>query len=110
MVPGGRPGPRRSWETARRTRGAVTRRGCAVEALAVRRKLLELTERLVEEHNEVPAGSVIRCFARCRDELLGAGVRSGLVDAVEAMARHRLRVRSGPVPPQRRPSWSRPHS
>jgi len=29
---------------------------------------------------------------RCREELLRAGVRAGLADAAETMARHRLRL------------------
>ena len=66
-----------------------------MDVLAVRQELLEATERLVREHDDVPAGSVIRCVARCRDELLALGLRAGLVDAVEAMARRRLRDRTG---------------
>ncbi len=75
-----------------------------MDVRAVRQELLEVTERLVREHDEVPAGSVIRCVARCRDELLALGLRAGLVEAVEAMARRRLRDRTGGaglVPAQR---------
>lgn len=61
-----------------------------MDVQAVRKDLLDLTERLVAEHSSLPAGSVIRCVARCKEELVGAGVRSGLVDAVDAMARQRL--------------------
>lgn len=58
-----------------------------------RRELLEVTHQLVQEHDQLPAGSVIRCVTRCRDELLLMGMRDGLVVAVEAMARRRLRAR-----------------
>jgi hypothetical protein len=47
-----------------------------------------LTMRLVAEFSDrLPAGSVIRCVARCRESLSGMGVRDGLVLAVEGMAR-----------------------
>jgi hypothetical protein len=56
-----------------------------------------MTHRLVREHEQqLPAGSVIRCVARCCDELVQMGVRVGLVDAVEAMSRRRLRDRVTP--------------
>lgn len=59
-----------------------------------RPELLDLTEGLVQEHaGLLPAGAVIRCVARCRDELVLMGVRDGLPDAVAAMARGRLRRR-----------------
>ncbi|MCW2623188.1 MAG: hypothetical protein JWL64_2790 [Frankiales bacterium] len=59
-----------------------------------RDELLSLERRLMDEFDEVlAAGAVLRCVARCRDELLLIGVRQGLVEAVEAMARHRLRER-----------------
>lgn len=65
-----------------------------MDIVAARRALLELTYDLVKQHEGyLPAGSVIRCVARCRDELLLMGVRDGLFDAVEAMARRRLRDR-----------------
>lgn len=51
-----------------------------------------LTSRLVAEYRDaLPPGAVLRCVARCRQQLRRAGVRSGLETAVEAMARHRLR-------------------
>jgi hypothetical protein len=57
-----------------------------------RYELVDLAQRLVREHESVlPASSVIGCLARCRDELVGMGVREGLLPAVEAMARRRLR-------------------
>lgn len=60
----------------------------------VRQELVELTHQLVREHeNVLAAGSVIRCVTRCRDELMLMGVREGLLPAVEAMARRRLRGR-----------------
>jgi hypothetical protein len=59
-----------------------------------RHELVDLAHRLVREHESVlPASSVIGCVARCRDELVGMGVREGLLPAVEAMARRRLRGR-----------------
>lgn len=61
-----------------------------------REQLLAVGERLVQEHaDSVAPGAVLRCVARCRDELLLVGVRDGLPEAVEAMARRRLRERSG---------------
>lgn len=61
-----------------------------------RQALVEVTQRLVKEFGtDQSAGSVIRCVARCRDELLRLGLRAGLLDAVEAMARRRLQERSG---------------
>lgn len=39
----------------------------------------------------ISAGTVIRHVARAREQLLGAGVRSGLAVAAESMARARLR-------------------
>ncbi|MCW2622840.1 MAG: hypothetical protein JWL64_2442 [Frankiales bacterium] len=57
--------------------------------------LRELSTGLVDEYSaELSAGTVLRCVARCRDELLLIGVRDGLVEAVEAMARSRLRERA----------------
>lgn len=64
-----------------------------MDVAAARRELMSLTEQLVREHEALPAGSVIRCVARCRDELVLMGLRDGLVIAVEAMARNRLRDR-----------------
>jgi hypothetical protein len=55
-------------------------------------ELVDLAHRLVREHESVlPASSVIGCVTRCRDELVVLGVREGLLPAVEAMARRRLR-------------------
>jgi hypothetical protein len=51
-----------------------------------------LTSRLVSEYRGIlPPGTVMRCVARCREQLRRAGVRAGLEHAVEAMARYRLR-------------------
>lgn len=49
--------------------------------------LATLTARLIAEFAHLPAGSVIRCVARCRESLSGLGVRDGLLPAVEGMAR-----------------------
>lgn len=56
-----------------------------------RRHLTDVTEVLVREAYPLrSAGTVISCVLRCRDELLRAGVRAGLADAAESMARSRL--------------------
>ena len=61
---------------------------------ATRADLVDLTCQLAREYDGVlAAGSVIRCVTRCRDELMLMGVRDGLLPAVEAMARRRLRGR-----------------
>ena len=65
-----------------------------MDVAAARQALLDVTHGLVREYEgDVPAGSVIRCVVRCRDELLLLGLREGLVDAVDAMARRRLEAR-----------------
>lgn len=61
--------------------------------LLERRALLDLTDRLREDHPSVPAGSVLRCVFRCRDDLLLLGVHEGLPGHVETMARERLHAR-----------------
>ena len=59
--------------------------------IGLRHELLEVTERLVKEYEAIlPAGSVLRCVVRCRDELLLLGLSDGLLEAVDAMARRRL--------------------
>jgi hypothetical protein len=59
-----------------------------------RKDLVRRTEILVREYHPVlSAGAVIACVVRCREELVRAGVRAGLADAVESMARARLRLR-----------------
>jgi hypothetical protein len=69
-----------------------------MDVVAARHELLDMTHRLVREHEQnLPAGSVIRCVSRCRDELVQMGVRDGLVAAVEAMSRRRLMDRVAPV-------------
>jgi hypothetical protein len=64
----------------------------AVEARwAAQQDLLEVTSSLIAEFaGRLPAGTVIRCIARARQQLLGAGVRSGLTAAALSMARLRL--------------------
>lgn len=62
-----------------------------MNTLETRRALLDMTHDLVRQYEgRLPAGSVIRCVARCREELMVMGVRDGLGVALEAMARHRL--------------------
>ena len=77
------------------TTGAVVRRAHTQNALSARHaayaELLQMTEALIAEYaGQVPAGRVLSCVARCREELLRAGVRAGLVTATEAAARVRL--------------------
>jgi hypothetical protein len=62
-----------------------------------RRALLTRTEHLVHDLQPLPAGVVIACVVRCRDELMRAGVRSGLAVAAESMARARLTQEHGPL-------------
>lgn len=53
--------------------------------------LRPVLRRLLAEHaGALPAGTVIHCLTRCHYELHRAGVRAGLPDAAEAMARRRL--------------------
>lgn len=62
-----------------------------MDLTVTRSALVDLTHRLVTEfESSLAAGSVIRCVARCRDELWQMGLRDGIVEAVEAMARRRL--------------------
>lgn len=57
-----------------------------------------MTERLVQEFNDIlPAGSVLRCVVRCREELILLGVSDGLLEAVSAMARRRLQEHGRPL-------------
>ncbi len=57
--------------------------------------LLVLSTTLADEFSgRVAAGTVLRAVARARDHLLAAGVREGLVVAVETMARARLEHRA----------------
>ena len=59
---------------------------------SVHAELAAVTDTLIAEHSShVPAGTVIRCVAQAREQLLRAGVRAGLAIAVESMARTRLR-------------------
>lgn len=62
------------------------------ERRATREALRQMTLRLVAEHPHVPADVVVACVARCREELLRADVREGLVTATETAARTRLRA------------------
>jgi AAA+ superfamily predicted ATPase len=58
---------------------------------STRQDLQEVTNSLIAEFDgRLPAGTVIRCVARSRQQLLASGVRSGLPVAAEAMARLRL--------------------
>ncbi len=58
---------------------------------AARAALSTVVDRLINEFDGVlPAGAVIGQVARSREHLLGLGVRAGLAEATEAMARVRL--------------------
>ncbi|WP_369134852.1 hypothetical protein [Modestobacter sp. I12A-02662] len=66
--------------------------GHAAIVVAERKALLVRTEHLVREfHPVLSAGAVIRAVARCRVELLRAGVRRGLASTTEARVRAQLR-------------------
>ncbi|HWL35550.1 MAG TPA: hypothetical protein VNQ77_05100 [Frankiaceae bacterium] len=62
--------------------------------LAAREALYVMTLDLVAEFAHLPAGAVIGLVGRAREDLLRAGVRDGLVDATEAMARTWLNARA----------------
>jgi hypothetical protein len=56
-----------------------------------RDEMLAMTEGLIAEFSGLlPAGSVMRCVARCRKQLHRAGIRHGLVPATEAATRMKL--------------------
>ena len=55
--------------------------------LATSEALHDATLRLIADFVDVPAGAVVRCVGRAREDLLRAGVRDGLVPATESMAR-----------------------
>jgi hypothetical protein len=58
---------------------------------STRDPLIALSVSLADEFSDrVPAGTVIRSVAQAREGLLAAGVRAGLVVAVESMTRARL--------------------
>jgi len=58
---------------------------------STREDLQRVTDTLIAEFaGQLPAGTVIRCVAQARVQLLRSGVRSGLAVAAEAMARLRL--------------------
>lgn len=57
-------------------------------------EMLAMTENLVAEYaGRVPAGTVIACVARTREQLMRSGIRHGLVPATEAATRRRLSAR-----------------
>jgi hypothetical protein len=58
------------------------------------RDLLERTEEMIRDFRPaMSAGAVIGTVTRCRSELLRSGVRRGLADATERMARAQLLAR-----------------
>lgn len=63
------------------------------EPRKARREMAAITDALIEEFaGRVPPGTVHRAVARARYELLTAGVRHGLFEAVKTMAHTRLRI------------------
>jgi hypothetical protein len=67
----------------------------ARDALEIRRatrdEFSDVTTSLIAEFaGQVPAGTVIRCLALSRENLLRSGVRAGLAAAAESSARMRL--------------------
>ncbi len=65
--------------------------GHAAIVVAERKALLVRTECLVRDfHPVLSAGTVIRAVARCRAELLRAGIRRGLASTTEARVRAQL--------------------
>ncbi len=68
-----------------------------MDVLAGRGDLIDVSDALVAEYDGLlPAGAVLRCVARCRDELLALRLGDGLSVTLEAMARRRLRARVAP--------------
>lgn len=59
-----------------------------------RAELVDAAHDLVREfEGYLPAGAVLRCMTRCRNELLLAGVRVDMPGAAAELARTRLRER-----------------
>ncbi len=72
---------------------------------SVRAELQDVVDRLIEDYrDQIPAGSIIRCVARCTETATRSGVpRPALATVVERLARARLDARSrtgSPVPRQ----------
>ena len=64
---------------------------------ALHQEMEAMTESLIAEYSgRHPAGAVIRCVARCREQLLRGGVQRSLVPDTEAAARKVLQ-RTAPV-------------
>lgn len=60
--------------------------------------LVALGERMVYEFaGVVPAGTVLQSVLRCRDQLLGSGLRHGLIPATEAAVRVSLAAAFAPA-------------
>jgi hypothetical protein len=61
------------------------------ERLALHSDMVAMTEAMIAEFaDRLPAASVSRCISRCREDLLRAGLRAGLVEATAAAARRQL--------------------
>jgi hypothetical protein len=75
----------------------MTRGDLKVKASAtVDEALLDLGQRLIQEHVDVPAGAVLRCLARsARLARAGGCPKHHLVATVEALTRRRLAQRTG---------------
>lgn len=67
----------------------------ATHPVTTQRLLREMTEQLIGDFGDhLPAGTVLRCVARCLSAARHAGHRGDLVAVVEAMARLRLEHRT----------------
>lgn len=65
----------------------------------VQSDLLDIAWRLADEHPELPAGTVLRCFARAVRTARACGVSLGdLAAAAEAISRAHLRSRTADRP------------
>lgn len=72
-------------------------------------ELLELGQRLIREHDVVPAGAVLRCLARATREARSWGCpREHLLSTVEASTRWHLAQRLGSATPEASASTSGP--
>jgi len=71
--------------------GAPEASSTAETRRATRQDLSEVTNSLIAEFaGRLPAGTIIRCVAQAREQLLRSGLRTGLAVAAESMARIRL--------------------
>lgn len=62
----------------------------ARDATDTRTELMAMVARLIQEYAELPAGTVIRCAARARRDILDAATHPAVLDAIELSTRSRL--------------------